>query len=294
MSSPSPTPGSNPSKSALPPAYTLPTSAPPASSTAEKYGINYADPYDLGIPNDQNTSFGQQQVWYTSHSEAGTRAPDSEVQSYSDYKSVSDLLTSMLSLYSTNRATYDGVRGALKAAGYYGSTSLADITGRAAGDWDVSALKGALTDYLRFTSQTSVPTDFQNWLEGTGPDGQPLNTGGAQGGAAPQVQLTDPAQLQRYFNAAVSSSLGRNATTDELSKFVSSFHANETTQQTATGGPQTSTDPRSQALAQAHTIDPTGFQNHQTTGFMDAFYNMFLPNGSQLAQTPTDTNSISY
>lgn len=209
------------------------------------------------------------------------------------YSSAQAILNGLVSMSQTDKAQFVQWQQEMAAAGHYGTTAPIYGTWTAK---DGDALGEALRGYLQVEQSaklagTPVAQSFWDWLGTSAQAGVANQTKGV----TTQVQLADPTELTRYFNAAVSSSLGRNATPDELNKFISAYHANETVQQQEPAGtPQTAVDPRGQALQAAHTLDPTGFQNHQTTGYMDSFLNMFLPQNSQVAQTPTDTNSITY
>lgn len=271
----------------------------PTTTSASSTASGSTSIWNLNVPDGSQVFTG-----YTA-STANTDTPQKGVKGdvyqtgqaqKNNYVSTDDFYKSIVQMAATDPSSFQQLQMQLFEAGFYGSTALKDIRPGAWTTASATAAKDAVERYVDVADKAGVPMTFSEFLNQSATNGSStgVGTGTTTGTTTPQVQLTDPAQLTKYFDEAMSASLGRNATAAESQKFVDSFHANETAQQSGTGATQTSTDPRSEALTSAQSVDPTGFQNHQTVGFMDALYNMFLPSSSQVAQTPTSTNSITY
>jgi hypothetical protein len=209
-----------------------------------------------------------------------------------------DVLKNFLGLYGTNRNAYDGMRAALAEAGYYGADSVQRVLGRAAGEWDATAMRTAMVGYKNYTSTTTQPLTFDDWLRGPGRDNSAANTSGGAGyggtGGGGQVSLTDPAYLTMYAQRAAQASLGRSLTADQLQSFIDSFHNAEQTSQTSGAAKVTGTDARSEAIQNIQQNYLGEEQQHSAKGYMNAMLDMFLPSASQRSAINVDPNAVSY
>lgn len=309
--------GQNPAPAPPPPAATTPTStntttpeatpyqvpAPGAENTSATgstgtYSFDPQDPYTLGILRTQSFDEGTQD-YQASQSAPITSNAGKEAFLQGDGQTIDStgklnisatgqqIMDGFMKSYGTNRAEFDGLRTALAQAGYYGSDTIGRVTGRAAGKWDVNAMKNALGDYNTYAHATTDPLSFTEWLANNN----------AIGGTAAQVTLTDPAYLAMYAQRAASNALGRSLTPNELQAFVTSFQSEEQQNQTAsqTGAAKvTSSDARSEAIQFIQKNFGAQESQHSAQGYMNALLDLFLPNASQRPSINVDPTAVSY
>jgi hypothetical protein len=180
----------------------------------------------------------------------------------------------IIGLQATNPALYKQYQTMLYKSGYYtGKPVYGTYTGA-----DGRAIQAMINDYEQYNTsliaagaKQVTPVDYMqrqikiggNALSGAGgPAKQPLT-----------VQYTDPASLKATLQSAAQDALGRNLTDGELSAFVSKFHGEEKTQQTAAYNNASSvTPPDAGAQAQADVLGQHGPEHDQklASGYLDS------------------------
>lgn len=254
------------------PAYTPPPAGAGATSTAgTKYGFDITDPYGLGTLATTRINEGNEAPYGNIHdATAGTSGgPATNDQVGPGWASADQILNSFMSSYGSNTSLFQGLRQDLTYGGYYGSTALKDVQGRAAGQWDADAMKQAMADWLKYAHYTQSPMSFGSWLAGQKGSPNSLGAGGGNGGSggstrAP-LQLTSSATLDQYGNQAGQTELGRNLTTGEQAGFVGKFHGEE--QSAYNGGAENAGDPTAEAKNFVDTSSQQEVQTHLQAGY---------------------------
>jgi hypothetical protein len=289
----------------LPPVPQYGAGAAPSGSTTSTYDPNdiwqlgqlYNVPIYLGYsvgPTKEESALDR----HLPGSDRPSRGPDGP-----QYKDAEDVVSGYYNQWVKGTAGNDSqayqafvnLQKSLYYSGAYGQTSFDKIH---AGQWTsqtVNALSEALNEYHQ-ASQSGAPISFEEWLSANAKGAQKAGGGfysdtTGSGASAPVLNLADPQTLRMTAQQAAQAALGRNLSSDELSRFVDSFHAQ---QQAAFGaanaqGATSYTDAGSPtAAAEAFVAQGHGQEagQHQVIGYADALLNHLMSGSGEL---PTGT-----
>jgi hypothetical protein len=296
----------------------LPSVTPGVPVNPDGSPINYGS---IVTPTDPNisiwnlpSSVAGKNIWFdTAHGTADTQAQSrlaranpgdnvkvigaptsSEIQT-----SAEDVMAQYAAMSKNDANAFRDLQHNLYDAGFYGKSATPPSP-----IWNkdtANALSAAIEAYYQLSHGAGVAISFKDWVAQGANDARAAGAtpGAGSGGAGSSAPiLTDPDTLQRYAQMAAQAALGRNLTPGQLGKFIDTFHQQQVDSYTQAAGHNglaaQKDDPRSSAINYVTSTNQPEFEQHQISGYTDAFLNMFLPSGSSAPNQNVDPTAVGY